>query len=182
VTNDSNPAPAQHEDYRTVGTTIPLADAMRTTLMMLEHPDTRESKMNADELAEHLKMCIRTWLASLEEYLGQGDDAYALQLVFDLARVTGNPMRSIIHAADLLKVNLTQKVELVDQLGLPTDLDWREQRGIDPAIPARTVETFDCSTCGRKARTAEHGDEHVEPAPHVNGIHVPTRPGTEVSR
>lgn len=108
---------------------IPLADAMRTTL--LQH-DPQYGAVGAGELkgqalADHLLSVIGSWVADLERKVGQGEQHAALQLAFDYARKTGNPMNGIIKAADWCEVLLSDEITAVDDSGYPTDEAWRRR-------------------------------------------------------
>ncbi|MGK5677651.1 hypothetical protein [Actinoplanes sp. URMC 104] len=111
---------------------VPLADAMRTTLMQHDpkYGAVGAGDLNGQALADHLLWCIETWVADLEQQIGQGEQHAALQLAFDIARTTRDPMNAIIKAANFTRVHLDQKVTAVDNLGLPTDDGWRERHGV----------------------------------------------------
>lgn len=115
---------------------IPLADAIRTTLLMQQDKLTAldpADTAGALQLAAFLMQCMQTWLYSLEGELGQGDVAAALQIAFDKARTSRDPMRAIVNTADLAGIRLAQEITTIDNLGLPVDEQWRDRRGIQQA-------------------------------------------------
>jgi hypothetical protein len=130
-----------NEDRRPIqlgGEPVPMAAAMRTVLMQFEEKAEQigvGDGVYGGRVVDELLGIIRTWLGLLEQQPGQGEAGYALQLAFDLARQSGNPMRAIVRAADIISHPLDTKMITVDNVGLPTDPAWREQHGIGPAEP-----------------------------------------------
>lgn len=126
--NEPNPAAEER---------IPLADAIRTTILINE-PKVDQIDVGdgaaAAAICEDLLQCMRGWLATLEDQLGQGDVGEVLQVAYDLARSPGRrgAVAAIEQTAQFAGVHLDRQptIRSVDILGLPTDWSWRERRGI----------------------------------------------------
>ncbi len=108
---------------------IPLADAMRTTVLMHDpkYGAVGAGDLKGQELADHLLSNIAGWVGWLEQQIGQGEQHAALQLAFDLARMNDDPTEPILTAAKFCGVHLDPQSSTVDKFGMPTDDGWRQR-------------------------------------------------------